>query len=238
MDIFTSLAIVGFAALVHASFQLSVGVLTLLSGHAIGARKSRRRLNSLTTSYTAGAGVMTLLLLSFVSLILIHSFSDGIPLIAWALACATAVGIGIGVWLFYYRRSTKGTELWIPRAFAHFLQRRSKATHHSAEAFSLGLTSVLAEIIFILPSIVIAAMVLVELPSQWQLVGIFVYTSISLLGLFTAWTMVGRGKSLAKIQRWRTSNKMFMQFAAGSAMIILGFFVYVSEIMATIAGAI
>ena len=64
MDTFTSLAIVGFAALIHASFQLSVSVLTLLSGHAIGAKKSHARLVRLTTSYTTGAGVMTLLIVT------------------------------------------------------------------------------------------------------------------------------------------------------------------------------
>lgn len=238
MDVITSLAIVGFAALVHASFQLSVGVLTLLSGHAIGARRSRQRLTALTTSYIAGAGIMTLLTLSFVSLILLHSFPGGVPLMAWAIACAVLVGIGIGVWLFYYRRSSKGTELWIPRSFADFLQRRSKATRHSAEAFSLGLTSVVAEIIFILPPITIAALVLLELPSPWQLVGILVYAVVSLLGLILTWSLIGRGKSLARMQKWRTKNKGFLQFAAGSAMIILGFFVYVSEIIATTSGAL
>lgn len=238
MDIITSLSIVGFAALVHASFQLSVGTLTLLSGHAIGARKSKRRLSALTTSYTIGAGVMTLFTLSFVSLILLHLFPAGVPLMAWAIACAVLVGIGIGIWLFYYRRSSEGTELWIPRAFAHYLQRRSKATHHSAEAFGLGLTSVVSEYIFILPPILISAMVLVQLPSPWQLVGILIYTIVSLLSLLLAWAMIGRGKSLARIQKWRTKNKMFLQFAAGSAMIILGFFVYVSEIVASAAGAL
>lgn len=238
MDIPTSLAIVAFAALIHASFQLSVSVLTLLSGHALGAKKSRARVLRLTTSYTTGAGVMTLLLLSFTSLIFLHAFGTNIPLLVWAMVCGLVFGIGIAVWLFYYRRNTKGTELWIPRSFAKFLTNRSKKTQQSAEAFSLGLTTVISELVFIIPTVAIAALVLIGLPPVWQLVGIALYTFISLFGLLVVWGLIGRGKSLARIQKWRADNKRFLQFSAGSALIVLGFFVYVSKILVTITGAV
>ncbi len=236
MDILTSLAIAAFAPLLHASFQLSVSVLTLLSGHAIGAKKSRARVLRLTTSYMTGAGIMTLLTLSFISLVLLRVFSEGIPLIVWVLACGLVLGIGIGVWLFYYRKKKEGTELWIPRAFAKHLNDRSKATHRSVEAFSLGLTSVFAELIFIVPTVTIAALVLLELPGLWQLAGIAIYTLVSLLGLLTVWALIGSGTSLSRIQKWRAQNKHFLQFAAGSALVVLGFFVYVSRIMALFPG--
>jgi hypothetical protein len=236
MDIITSLAIVGFAALIHASFQLSVSVLTLMSGHAIGSKKSHARLMRLTTSYTTGAGVMTLLLLSFTSLMLLHWFGTEVPLVVWALVCGLVFGIGIAVWLFYYRRNAKGTELWIPRSFAKFLTDRSKKTQQGAEAFSLGLTSVISELIFIIPTVAIAALVLISLSPEWQLVGIALYTIISLLGLLIVWSLIGSGRSLARIQKWRTENKRFLQFSSGGALIVLGCFVYVSKIMATVLG--
>ena len=236
MDILTSLTIVAFAALIHASFQLSVSVLTLLSGHAIGAKKSRARVLSLTTSYTTGAGIMTLLILSLTSLVFLHSFGTEIPLLVWALVCGLVFGIGVAVWLFYYRRRTDGTELWIPRSFAKFLNQRSKKTNQSAEAFSLGLTSVIAELVFIIPTVAITALVLIDLPGIWQLVGIGIYTVISLLGLLIVWSLVGSGKSLARIQKWRTENKRFLQFSSGSALIVLGFFVYVSKILTAVTG--
>lgn len=238
MDTFTSLAIVAFAALIHASFQLSVSVLTLLSGHAIGAKKSHARVLRLTTSYTTGAGVMTLLLLSFASLLFLHFFGTEIPLLVWAIVCGLVLGIGIAVWLFYYRRGKDGTELWIPRSFAKFLTERSKKTHQGAEAFGLGLTTVIAELVFIIPTVSIAALVLIDLPSNWQLVGIVIYTIISLLGLLIVWGLVGSGKSLARIQKWRSENKRFLQFSAGSALIVLGFFVYVSKILSSVTGAL
>ncbi len=236
MDILTSLAIVAFAALIHASFQLSVSVLTLLSGHAIGSKKSNRRVLHLTTSFATGAGVMTLLVLSFISLVVLHAFGTTVPLLAWALVCGLVFGIGIAVWLFYYRRNTEGTELWIPRFFAKFLNDRSKSTTQGAEAFSLGLTSVIAELLFVIPTVAIAALVLVELPAPWQLAGIAIYTIVSLFGLLVVWSLIGRGRSLARIQKWRTENKRFLQFSAGSALIVLGFFVYVSKIMTAASG--
>lgn len=236
MDILTSLAIVGFAALIHASFQLSVSVLTLLSGHAIGAKKSRSRVLRLTSSFTTGVGIMTLLLLSLTSLVFLHVFGTEVPLIVWALVCGLVLGIGIAVWLFYYRRGADGTELWIPRSFAKFLSERSKKTNQSAEAFSLGLTSVISELIFIIPTVAIAALVLIDLPSIWQLVGIGIYTAISLLGLLIVWSLITSGKSLGRIQKWRTENKRFLQFSSGSALVVLGFFVYVSKIMTEAIG--
>jgi len=238
MDIPSSLAIVALAALIHASFQLSVSVLTLLSGHAIGAKRSQAKVLRLSWGFITGVGVMTLLTLSFISLLLLHSFGPvEVPLVVWAIACGLVFGIGVAVWLFYFRQE-KGTKLWIPRPLADHLTDRSKATKHSAEAFSLGLTSVVAELIFIIPSMVISALVLLELPGVWQLAGIAIYVIISLSGLFVVSSLIGSGHSISKIQKWREDNKRFLQFSAGSALVALGFFVYISKVVAEASGVI
>ncbi|MFZ2126089.1 MAG: hypothetical protein WAV04_01090 [Candidatus Microsaccharimonas sp.] len=236
MDIASSLAIVTLAALIHASFQLSVSVLTLLSGHAIGTNQSQKKVLRLSFSFVSGAGVMTLLVLSFFSLVILHVFGPNTPLIVWAIACGLLVGVGLAVWFFYYRRS-KGTSLWVPRSFAKHLSDRSKETKHSAEAFSLGLTSVISELLFIAAPMVISALVLVQLPGMWQLVGIAIYAVVSLMTLFSIAVLIGSGHKLSSIQRWREANKHFLQFAAGGALAILGFFVYVCKILTDVAGA-
>lgn len=237
MDIASSLAIVTLAALIHASFQLSVSVLTLLSGHAIGAKHSQARIMRLTFGFVSGAGVMTLLALSFISLIFLHIFGHNAPEFIWAIACGLLIGVGLAVWFFYYRRE-KGTSLWIPRSFAHHLSDRSKATKSAAEAFSLGLTSVISELLFIGAPMIISALVLIELPAHWQLVGIAIYAVISLLTLFSVWILIGSGHKLSAIQKWREDNKGFLQFAAGGALAVLGFFVYVCEIVSNASGAL
>lgn len=236
MDILSSLSAIGLIALIHASFQLSVSVLTLLGGHSLGAKLSRRRTTRLLSSFVAGAAVMTLLLVSFASLLTLHLLGATPPLLAWAIVSGIVLGIGVAVWLFYYRPGP-GTSLWIPRSFARHLSGRSQRTSHGAEAFSLGMTSVVSELVFILPTILLSALILVSLPSLWQLVGLVVYTVVSLSGLVIVWMLIGGGHSLSRIQRWREKNKRFLQFSAGSALIVLGFFVYVSKIIAESTGA-
>ena len=235
MDIPSSLAVIALAALIHASFQLSVSVLTLLSGHAIGAKRTQAKLMRLTTSFVVGVGMMTILLLSFISLVLLHLYSYNTPQIIWAASCGVLFGIALSIWLFYYRRE-KGTTLWIPRRIAEYLNHRTKATKLSAEAFGLGLMSVVGELLFIIAPLFIASLVLTQLPPLWQLAGIGIYGVISLLSLITVWVLIGSGHNLGSIQRWREKNKYFLQFTAGAGLIVLGFFVYVTEILGTGVG--
>lgn len=234
MDIPTSLAIVALAALIHASFQLSVSVLTLLSGHAIGSKRSNGKLLHLTSSFVFGAGFMSLLLLSLSSLVLSNLFSENIPPLVWAMACGLSSGVAISVWLFYYRREA-GTALWIPRSVAEYLNGRTKATKHGSEAFGLGLSSVVGEILFIIAPVIIASLALISLPPLWQLAGLGMYAIISLSPLVIVWMMIGGGVSLGHIQKWRESNKYFLQFAAGAGLLILSLFVYVTEVIEVVA---
>lgn len=226
----SSLAIIAFAALIHASFQLSVSVLTLLSGHAIGRKTAHTKLLRLTSGFVFGVGVMTVLLLTFSAFVLQHVLGDHTPPIVWAVACGLLFGLGVSVWAFYYRRET-GTSLWLPRGMARFLSDRSKATQRSAESFSLGLASVAAELLFVIAPIIISALVLIRLEPFWQLVGISVYGFFSLLTVLIVWVLVSSGHKLSNIQKWREDNKKFLQFAAGSGLLILGFYVYVTEVM-------
>lgn len=235
MDIPSSLAVISFAALIHASFQLSVSVLTLLSGHAIGAKRSQAKLLRLTTSFVLGAGLMTLLLLSSISFVLFHLYGKETPQIIWSAGCGVLFGIALSIWLFYYRRE-KGTTLWVPRNVAEYLTNRTKATKLSAEAFGLGLMSVIGELLFIIAPLFISSLVLVQLPPAWQIGGIVIYSLISLASLITVWALIGSGHNLGRIQKWREQNKYFLQFAAGAGLIVLGCFVYVAEILSTSIG--
>ena len=230
MTLTSSLAIIVFAALIHASFQLSISVLTLMSGHAIGKKTAHARLLKLVAGFSAGVGVMTMLLVSASSYFVTAVFGTQLPMIVWAATCGVLVGVGISVWRFYYRPG-RGTILWIPRTIATFLNDRSKSTKRSAEAFSLGMSSVTGELLFIAAPIVVSSLVLIQLSPLWQLIGIALYTSISLLPLIIVGALIGSGHKLSQIQRWRESNKHFLQFAAGSGMLVLGAYVYVEQVI-------
>lgn len=236
MEIYTSLAIVAIAALAHASFQLSISMLTLLSGHAIGKKRSHKGLLVLTNSFVLGAGFMTLLLLSLFALVLTYIDTAADSLLIWTVACGLLAGVGMSVAIFYYRKET-GTSLWVPRGMARFLAERTKHTKDAAESFSLGITSVFAELLFIIAPLFIAALTLVELSNEWQVAGIAIYVLISLSSLMIVASLIGAGHSISKIQKWRETNKRFLQFSAGSGLILLAVYVYVEHVMLAAAVA-
>jgi hypothetical protein len=227
-----SFAIVAFAALIHASFQLSVSMFTLLSGHAIGSKTAHKKLVRLTSAFLFGATVMTMLLLAFACFVLQNIFTNTTPAVLWAISSGLLFGLGAAVWLFYYRKD-EGTSLWLPRAVARYLSERTKATKQTAEAFGLGLSSIMGELLFILAPLLVSALVLMRLEPIWQLAGIGLYTVTSLLSLLIVYSLVGSGHKLSRIQKWREGNKRFLQFSAGGGLLILGFYIYVTQVIAT-----
>jgi hypothetical protein len=229
MDNLTPLATVALAGLIHASFQLSISTLTLLGSRAIGAKVHRVRLLKLVGGFSFGAIIMTLLLLSLTALLTQMAFEGNVPSIAWATACGFLLGLCVAVWIFYYRREP-GTSLWVPRGLARYLVDRTKATRVTAEALSLGMTSVLAELLFIAGPLIVSALLLIELAPQWQLIGIATYGIVSLLPFMFVALLISNGYNIGKIQRWRSSNKGFLQFIAGCGLIVLAFCVYVNQV--------
>ncbi|MGB4420345.1 MAG: hypothetical protein WBI29_00925 [Candidatus Saccharimonadales bacterium] len=225
-----SLSIIFLAALIHASFQLSVSVLTLISGHSLSAKYSNKRALSLASSFILGVILMIFLLLSSLSWVFMQIFQGVIPEYLWSIVCGILLGLAIAVWLFYYRRE-KGTSLWIPRDFAEYLTNRTKSTKTIAEAFGLGVSSVLGEILFIIGPLMIAVLALTKLSGPMQVAGVLIYTLISVAPLLIVLSLVGGGYSLSKIQKWREKNKYFLQFIAGLGLIIASFFVYANEII-------
>lgn len=225
-----ALAVIAFAGLMHATFQLSVSVLTLLSGHALGNTGSQKKLFRLTTAFMLGSGVMTLLLISTFTLLAFDFFGTQAEPLVWSIASGIVVGIGVSVWLFYYRRS-KGTQLWIPRPIAEYLHDRSKHTSNTVESFALGTMGVLGELLFTIAPLAIAGLTLLQLSPSWQLIGIVIYILISMLPLIVVWMLVGGGHKVSELQNWRDKNKYFLQFVSGTGLVVLGFYVYISQVV-------
>lgn len=222
------------SAVIQASFQLSVSMVTVMSGHALGKKTAMVRLSSLVSAFTLGVMAMVALSTSFIIVVLSNMFAD-LPTALWSIVSGLFVGVGIAVWLFYYRYRSGGTVLWIPRPIAEYLAKRARATRSEPEAFSLGLTSVIGEIIFNAAPALLVALLLTMLQPTLQLVGLLTYTLVATLPLFLISMHIAGGGSLARIQRWRERNKRFLQFAAGSALIILGIYIYVQMVVAPVA---
>ncbi|MDO4774044.1 MAG: hypothetical protein Q4A37_02880 [Candidatus Saccharibacteria bacterium] len=227
----SSFAIIGFAAFIHASFQLSVSVLTLLSGHSIGKKTAHRKVLRLMNGFILGAIAGTVMLLStisyYLSLGITHQTSA--ERLAASVICGGMVGLGIAVWAIYYRRGDS-TALWLPRGFASYLTKRSKATRNAAESFSLGLASLIAELLFIIGPLFAASIAIVTLPDvTWRLFGIATYTIIATLPLIVVTLLVGGGHTITRLQRWRLSHKRFLQFTASGGLLVLAAFLFVDR---------
>lgn len=234
MDTLNLFIVIISAALIHASFQLSVSVLTLLGGHMIGSKKSRIKMTHLITSFILGTVTMTTLMLSFIIMLNIKLFRENTPDYVWSIACGSMIAVAFMVLIFYYRRG-KGTMLWIPRSFAKFLGERIKTVKSGAETFSLGLTSVFIELLFIIAPLLIASLAINSLPDNLSIIGAFTYILVSSSSLTTVLYTINTGKSLSRLQKWREKNKYFLQFSAGAGLIALALFVYVNQIISHIA---
>ena len=234
MEAIYPLATIALAGFIHASFQLSISTLTLLSARAIGAKAARKRLTKLVGGFAIGTVLMTLLLVSFAALWLQTAFGSNIPPVVWATVCGFLLGLSVAVWIFYYRRGP-GTSLWVPRGMAHYLVSRTKVTQVTMEAFSLGMTSVVAEILFIAGPIIVTALILIQLQPLWQVAGLIVYAVTSLLPFIFVSIRIASGYNIGKIQRWRAANKGFLQFIAGCGLVALAFYIYVNEVSSSAA---
>ncbi len=231
---YDTLIIIALCGLIHASFQLSVSMLTLLSGHAIGAGRRQRTLMALTHSFTWGALTMTTLLVATAAYLATTWWGTRVPSGAWAAICGVLGGLGLAVWAFYYRRSP-GTTLWLPRGAASFLSRRAKATDNAAEAFSLGLVSVLSELLFVIGPVTAAALSMITLTPGWQMIALGLYAITATSSLIIVNALIGSGHKISHIQAWREHNKQFLQFIAGAALVVLAIYLY-SDVAAASIG--
>lgn len=223
------------ASIVHASLQLSISVLSLLSGHSLGRKTAVRRVTGLAFSYSLGSFTIILLLLSFLTLFLQNIAASFDISLTWTTAAWLAIVYGVIVWLFYFQRGKKGTVLWVPRQIARFLERRAKAATLPFETFSLGVLTPAIEIVFSIVPLFIAAIALAHLAAPLQIVGLALYVLVASLPHFIITAIIGGGRSVARIQKWRENNKRFIQFCAGSLLIILGCYLYVDFVMPYLA---
>ena len=215
------MALLLMTAAIHACYQVSLSVLTLLSNHTLGAGRSNNRLLGLGLSYIAGVASTTLVLL--VALLYVCStIGFGQAALWWAVVSSIAITTGLYAVAMHFK-SGPGTVLrWLPRSVASYLHDRSKKTKQAVEAFALGVITALAELpLSFAPLLIIAMLVATILPSQ-SLNWLFVYVFVITLPLIILLGLVGGGTKLSVLQRWREENKNFLQFVAGSGLVLVG----------------
>jgi hypothetical protein len=221
------LVTVAALALLHASFQLGVSVLSLLSGHAFGRKASHRRVLHLGVWYITGV-LATILSLTLALAYLVYSLEISRDVL-WPVVTVAAIAAGTAVLLFYYRRGSR--LLWLPKPIAQYLMERTKKTKSGAEAASLGIMTVVAELPFVLAPMLLAVLLLYDTALSAALPVYAFYTLAACLPLLVVLGLIGGGHKVSRIQAWRDNNKGFLQFVSGAGLIVVSLYALVGIYM-------
>lgn len=223
------LGLIVLASLVHATMQLGTGTLLLLY-HASRNKHIKSKTRNLVGSFISGIGIIVFLGVSAACFILIRIFTDDLSKVLFIIAVGILVALAIIIWFFYYRKG-EGTELWLPKSVAKFIDGRAKITESNTEAFTLGILTFFAELPFTFILIFLGAAGVLTLPWLYQLLGVVLYTIIAILPLVIMRIAIRSGKTVVDIQRWRVKNKNFLKIIAGVGLIVLALFIIAFKIM-------
>lgn len=218
------------ALFVHVCYQLSVSVLTHFTAHSLSRKTSDKRLLALGLSYSLGVIVATTL--SITGLASLAQLLQGGPRIFTAIVVGLTPCIGLATILWYYRRGD-GTRLWLPRSVVAYLLERSKKTRSLFEATLLGAATVIGELPFLVgPILFITYLVAQTPPSHWLGWSAF-YSSIAALPLLITTMYITSGHSVARAQKWRETNKSFLQWTSGVTLVLLTIYLTVLQLGVT-----
>lgn len=222
----TYLLLVMGALFVHACYQLSVSVLTHFTSHSLSRQTSEKRLLTLGLSYSLGAIITTTLIICTAATLVSFLHNQSYVMVA---VVGIAPLIGLATMLWYYRRG-EGTRIWLPRSFAAYLLERSKKTRSLVEAAMLGSATVVGELPFLIGPLLFITYLVAQLPlSSWVTVS-GLYSFLAYLPLLFVTMYITSGHSVARVQRWRETNKSFLQWTSGIALVLLSVFITVMHL--------
>ncbi len=229
MEMIIPLSEVFLAAIVHATLQLELGALLLLY-HASLGKHVRKKTKSLVTSYISGIGMLVLMSLAATTFVLDRTFGKALYPEEMMIVVGMLVALAIAAWFFYYRTG-RSTELWLPRVVAKFIDKRAKLTNSNTEAFSLGMLTSLAEMPFTLVLMIVAANSILSLSLPYQMLAIVIYTIITIIPPVILRLAIRKGQNVVDVQRWRVKNKMFFRILTGVGFLVLGCFLFSFEVL-------
>ena len=224
MNELVNLGIILLSGIIVASLQLPLGTLLLLYHSSLGKNVSKKT-KTLVSSFISGSLLMSFLLLAtscllVAGLTISGTLSSPSILVLVGVLCA----LGIVAWFFYYK-SRRTTELWLPRKVANFIDSRAKITNDNSEAFSLGSLVVLSEVIFTAPLIILSSNSILKLEPGYEVLTLAMFSLLSILPLIILRIVIRSGKNVAEIQRWRLRNKSFFRIFTGLGFFVLAGFV-------------
>lgn len=227
--ILVQFGVIFLAALVHASLQLGLSALLLLY-HASLGKHIKKKTRKLASKYILGATVLTALLVIAAAFLIYNFTGSKLPTEALTTLVVIMSVLSVVIWFFYYR-SSKSTELWLPKSVSKYINERAKITSNNTEAFSLGMLATISEILFSGILLVAAGDAILALPLIWQIAGVIFYAFISILPLLVLRFCIRHGRTVVDVQRWRMKNKNFLKVMSGFGYLTLAIFIVAFKIM-------
>jgi len=218
-------AIIILAAILHATLQLGLGSLTLLY-HESAGRNIAKKTKRLVSSFISGVGIMVILLLGASCFIVDRLLGNPLPQEIFYVLIGVLTALAIIMWFFYYRRGNS-TELWLPKRFALFTNRRAQSTNNDTEAFSLGLFCTFAELPIAIAPLILATSSILNTNPDYQLLQVALYSLITVAPPLIFRLAIHTGRTAVDVQKWRLRNKTFLRLISAAAFLALAAFIVV-----------
>ena len=217
--------------LIMAFLQLVPGVFSLFL-HYTSGKYSKLKASDLAVFFILGAETFSVLNLLFFYVVL--SGSPGLysvinsPIFSWIMAGIIAA-LGILILVLYFRRKSK-TELFISRRLAGCLKTKTINAKTRSDAFVLGFTVAIPELIFTLPLYLLAVIEIMQFGTTTinRSVMVILFAIVTILPLLILHSASAMGRTLADTLRFRIRNQPFFRISLSvfyfliATLIILG----------------
>ena len=212
MSVLTSVGILIIVALIMVFLQLVPGAFMLFSHYAFGKFASRKASDqALFFILGAETGVIFFFIATYCMLTALYqteiNFENG--LVVWMMS-GMLVALGILFAIYYYQKGD-GTKLFISRNLALRIREKAMSAKLRSDAFVLGFSVTIPELIFTIPLYVLASMEIMRLGGTAiaRAGMVMAFVIVAMMPLIVMHGMFGAGRNLAELEKMREKNKNF-----------------------------
>ena len=206
------------------SLQLELSIATLMSGHSLGRQTSRRRLGQMLSQFTIGFVLIAWLLFASVCLVVTNidiTFQWLIDGTLWWVLIGLLV-VQVIIMAVLQIKRPKLPHPWLSKDMRSFLTTRATKTKSPAEAFSLGVTSLLAcSAVLTLPLIVAAIVTMWFLPGFLLVVITILFSLLVGTPLVVMQFFVLNDTPVSTIQKFSVKNRQFFRIIQVVSLLLL-----------------
>ena len=222
MGIFTSVIILILVLVIIAFMQLTPGTFALFYHYTLG-KYSAKKTDDLSLSFILGAEAFsaTMILITYfvIFTILVSQPLFIQNIFSWIMA-GIFLGEAFAVFFCYFRKG-KSTALFISRRIAHGTKSCISHVKSHRDAFILGATSSVAELIFTIPLYIIFTTELMKFSTNVRVIVATLFILATILPLFLIRGFYRAGNNLAEIQRLRVHLNPLVRIVISLGFIFL-----------------